>query len=104
MTSNFLSTATLQHEHVDDGDTGCGGRGGRVECIAVAVASVCGFAGNDASQARQRALEIVERRTQRQWSEEYDQHEATWAWTRGSTWPLSCSATTGMMACSSSRR
>ena len=39
MTSNFLSTATLQHEHVDDGDTGCGGRGGEsgVHCCGRGV-------------------------------------------------------------------
>ena len=45
-----------------------------MECIAVAVASVCGFALNDATQ---RSLEIAERGRRRQQSEEYDQHEVT---------------------------
>ena len=52
-TADFPSTAVLQYEQVDDNDD-C-----RVvvECIVVAVASVCGFAGAQASPARRRAHE-----------------------------------------------
>ena len=48
----------LQHKRVDD-DGGCGVV---VECIAIAMASVCGYAGAKPSTARQRAHEIVEMR------------------------------------------
>ena len=54
----FVYTAVLQHKRVDD-DGGCGVV---VECIAIAMASVCGYAGAKASLARQRAHEIVEMR------------------------------------------
>ena len=57
----------LQYERVDDGD-GCVVV---VECIAVAVASLCGFAGAEASPARWRAHEIVEMMRRRQCSGEY---------------------------------
>ena len=61
----------LQYERVDD-DGGCVMV---VECIAVAVASVCGFAGaeasHEASPARRRTHEIVELMTQRHRSGEY---------------------------------
>ena len=60
--ATFPSTAMLQYERVDDGD-GCVVV---VECIAVAVASLCGFAGAEASPARRRAYEIVEMMRRRQ--------------------------------------
>ena len=56
----------LQYERVDDG----GGCVVVVECIAVAVASLCGFAGAEASPARRRAHEIVEMMRQQQRSGE----------------------------------
>ena len=52
----------LQYERVDDG----GGCVVVVECIAMAVASLCGFAGAEASPARRRAHEIVEMMRRRQ--------------------------------------
>ena len=60
--ATFPSTAMLLYERVDDGD-GCVVV---VECIAVAVASLCGFAGAEASPARRRAHEIVEMMRRRQ--------------------------------------
>ena len=55
-TSDFLFTAVLQHERVDN-DGGCGLIVG--ECIAMAIASVCDYVGANTSPARRRAHEIV---------------------------------------------
>ena len=54
-TINALFTAVLQHERADD-DGGC-----RVvvEYIAIAMASMCGYAGAKVSPARWMAHEIV---------------------------------------------
>ena len=52
----------MQYKRVDD-NSGCVVV---VECIAVAVASLCGFAGAEASPARRRAHEIVEMMRRRQ--------------------------------------
>ena len=64
--NNFPSTAARAGWDDDDDDDGCGGV---VECITVAVASVCGFGGaggsDGRSPARRRAHEIVERGNRR---------------------------------------
>ena len=67
-TSNSLFTAVLrQHERESMPTAGVV----VVECIAMAVASVCGYAGAKVSPARRRAHKIVEMLRWQQWTGEY---------------------------------
>ena len=67
-TSNSLFTAALrQHERESMTTAGVV----VVECIAMAVASVCGNAGAKVSPARRRAHKIVEMLRWQQWTGEY---------------------------------